>query len=143
MNAFTHPTGPGACAGLAASGAQPGHAELAAGDLLDDPPGGRRGGHLAEQLRLVAQHAKVAQAVTAVSQQHRQIAQHLARIEAAGGLASTRPSRQRAGQAQPISQLGQQRRASVPRDPVAVAGDVEPWTQLGSLHPQGALLAGE
>jgi hypothetical protein len=84
-------------------GAQPGHAELVGGDLLDDPPGGRRGGHLAGQLRLVAQHAKVAQAVTAVSQQHGQIAQHPSRIVAvASGLASTRPPRQRAGQAQPI-----------------------------------------
>jgi hypothetical protein len=105
------------------AGAQPGHAELVAGDLLDDPPGGRRGGHLARQLRLVAQHAKVAQAVTAVSQQHGQIAQHPPRIVAvASGLASTRPPRQRAGQAKPISQLGQQRHARVPGDPLAVAG---------------------
>jgi hypothetical protein len=43
-------------------------------------------------------------------------------------------------QANPISQLGQQRHARVPGDPLAVAGDVEPETQLGSLHPQGALL---
>jgi hypothetical protein len=43
-------------------------------------------------------------------------------VAVASGLASTRPPRQRAGQAKPISQLGQQRHARVPGDPVAVAG---------------------
>jgi hypothetical protein len=44
------------------------------------------------------------------------------------------------GQLQPVSQLDQQRRAGVADHPVAVAGDFEAGTRLGSLHPQDGLL---
>jgi hypothetical protein len=42
-------------------------------DPLHHPPRRRRGGDRAEQLGLLAQDGKVAQAVAAVGQQHRQI----------------------------------------------------------------------
>ena len=53
-----------------------GPARRVAGRALDHPPGGRGRGHRAEQLRLVAQHRQVAQAVAAIGQHHRQIPQH-------------------------------------------------------------------
>ena len=49
-------------------------------DRLDDPLGGRPRRHLAKQVRVLAQHAQVGQAVTAIGDAHDQVAQHPTRI---------------------------------------------------------------
>jgi hypothetical protein len=57
-------------------GPQPGQAVSVPGDAVDHAPGGRIGGDLTEQLRLVPQHCQVAQAVATIGQHHRQIPKH-------------------------------------------------------------------
>jgi alkanesulfonate monooxygenase SsuD/methylene tetrahydromethanopterin reductase-like flavin-dependent oxidoreductase (luciferase family) len=70
------------------------------------------------------------------------VPQHRARRMAVpAGLGATRPPAQRGRQPEPVGQLHQQRRPSMPGDSIAVAGDLEPRRRLGSLHPQGALLS--
>jgi hypothetical protein len=118
-------------------GAQPGQPVGIGGDPFQHPPGGRGRGHRSEQLRLVPQGSQVAQAVAAVGQHHRQVAQH-GRIRMAAGGGS--PPAQRLGQSDPVGQLPQQRRAGMPDHPGAVGGDFEAGRRVGSLHPQGALL---
>jgi hypothetical protein len=48
-------------------------------DRVEDPPGGRGGGHRPEQVLLVAQHREIADRDAAVGEHHRQISQHTAR----------------------------------------------------------------
>jgi hypothetical protein len=123
-------------AGMRPGGPQPGQPIGVVGDPLDDPPGGRGRGHRAEQLRLVAQHRQVAQAIATIGQHHRQIAQH-GRVRVTTG-ARLVPA-QRHGQPEPVGQLPQQRRASMADHTGAVGGDYEAGRRVGSLHPQGAL----
>jgi hypothetical protein len=132
---------PGTPAGLGTRRPQPGQAQLVGGDLLHHPPGGRGRGDRAEQLRLVAQHRQVAQAVPTIGQHHRQVPQHPARVMAVPpGLAAAGPPRKRGGQLEPVGQFDQQRRPGMADHTLAVAGDFEAGTRVGSLHPQGALL---
>jgi hypothetical protein len=132
---------PGLRASLGPCRPQPGQAKLVTCDLFDHPPGGRGGGDRAEQLRLVAQHRQVAQGIAAVGQHDRQVPQHRARVVAVPRRVATAcPPRQGGGQPEPVGQLDQERRAGVADHPVAVAGDFEAGTRVGSLHPQGALL---
>jgi hypothetical protein len=132
---------PGPPAGLGPGRPQPGQAELVTGDALNDPPGGGGRGDRAEQPTLVTQHRQVAQAVPTVGQDHRQVPQHPTGVVAVPRrLAAAGPPPKRGGQPEPVGQLGQQRRADVPDHALAVAGDFEAGTRVGSLHPQGALL---
>jgi hypothetical protein len=132
---------PGPPTGLGARRRQPGQAQLVTSDPLHHPPGGRGRGHRAEQLRLVAQHRQVGKAVPTVGQHHRQVSQHPARVVAMPWrLATAGPPRQRGRQPEPVGQLGKQRRPGMADHTVAVAGDFEAGTRVGSLHPQGALL---
>jgi len=64
-------------------GAQPVQAIGIAGDLVDHAKRRRRRRHVTEQDRLIAQRANVGQAVAAVGEHHRQIANHAAAIMAA------------------------------------------------------------
>jgi hypothetical protein len=122
-------------------GADAGQAELITSNLFDHPPGGRGGGDLAEQLRLVPQGRQVAEAVATVGQQHRKIPQHPAGLMAMPRrLGSVRPPAQRGGQPEPVGQLRQQRRPGMADHTGAVGGDFEACMRPGSLHPQGALL---
>jgi hypothetical protein len=130
--------GPGARAGMGPGGTQPGQPVRILGQALDDPPGGRGGGHRPEQLRLVAQGGQVGKAVTAIGQHHRQVPQHR-RIRMAATATGLVPA-QRLGQPDPVGQLPQQRRADMTHHPSAVGGDFEAGRRVGSLHPQGALL---
>jgi hypothetical protein len=57
---------PGASAGVGPGGAQAGKAVEILGDLLQHPPGSGRRGDLPEQLRLLAQDRKIAQAIAAI-----------------------------------------------------------------------------
>jgi hypothetical protein len=58
--------GPGAGAGMGPGGTQAGQLVRILGQALDDPPGGRGGGHRPEQLRLIPQGGQVGKAVPAV-----------------------------------------------------------------------------
>jgi hypothetical protein len=129
---------PGAGAGMGPGGTQPGQPVRVAGDPFQHPPGGRGGGHRAEQLRLVAESGQVRKAVPAVGQHHRQIPQHR-RIRMAATAAGLVPA-QRPGQPNPVGQLPQQRRAGMADHPGSVGSDFEAGRPVGSLHPQGALL---
>jgi hypothetical protein len=132
---------PGRRSGVGPGRMQPGEPVGITSDPLDDPPRRRCGRDWAKQLRLLAEDGQVAQAVATVGEHHRQVPQHHTRIVAvAVGLGAARPPAQRASQPESVGQLTQQRRAGMPGDPVAVAGDFEPWARPGSLHPQGALL---
>jgi hypothetical protein len=117
-------------------GARPARRVL--GNPLDHTPSSRGPGHRAEQLRLVTQHRQVAQAVATISQHDGQVSQH-DRVGVAASATWGTPA-QRAGQPDPIGQLTQQCRPSMPHDAAAVGGDFEAGTRVGSLHPQGALL---
>jgi hypothetical protein len=64
---------PGRRSGVGTGRAQAGEPVGIAGDLLDYPPRRRRGGDRAEQLGLLAEGGKIAQAVAAVGQQHHKI----------------------------------------------------------------------
>jgi hypothetical protein len=75
-------SGPGPATCVGAGGADAGQAELVTSNLFDHSPGGRGGGDLAEQLRLVPQGRQVAEAVATVGQQHRKIPQHPAGLMA-------------------------------------------------------------
>jgi hypothetical protein len=80
----------------------------------------------AEQLGLVAQDGQVAQAVAAIGQQHRKVAQHPAGLVAMpAGLPLTGPPAQGSGQSKPVGQLGQQRRPGMAHHTGAVGGDFE------------------
>jgi hypothetical protein len=132
---------PGPATGVGAGRAQAGKPVGVAGDLLNHPPCRGRGGDLTEQLGLVAQGGQVAEAVAAVGQQHRKVAQHSADLVAMpAGLTLAGPPAERGGQPQPVGQLAQQRRAGVADHTLAVGGDLKDRTWAGSLHPQGALL---
>jgi hypothetical protein len=131
--------GPGTGTGVRPGGAQPSQPVGVLGGALDSPPGGGGRGDRAEQLRLVAQHRQVTQAVTAVGQHHRQVPQHgRVRMPAAPAVRLT-PAK-RPGQPEAVGQLPQQRRAGVPDHAGPVGGDFEAAGRVGSLHPQGALL---
>ena len=132
---------PGTHPRLGAGGADAGQAELVTSDLFDHPPRGRGGGHAAEQPGLVTQDGQVAEAVAAVGQHHRKVAQHPAGLVAmAASLVLARPPAQRGGQPEPVGQLGQQRRPGVAGDAIAIGGDLKDRTWADSLHPQGAPL---
>jgi hypothetical protein len=69
-----------------------GQAQFVVGDPLHHAPGGRGGGNRAEQLRLVAQHRQITQAVPAISHHHGKVAEHPASLMAVpGGLPATGP----------------------------------------------------
>jgi hypothetical protein len=79
-------------AAMGPGGAQPGQPVGIGGDPFQHPPGGRGRGHRSEQLRLVPQGSQVAQAVAAVGQHHRQVAQHgRIRMAAGGGSPPAQP----------------------------------------------------
>jgi len=129
---------PGADAGVGPGGPQPGQPVGVSGDPVQHPPGGRGGGHRAEQLGLISQGGQVAEAVPAVGQHHRQIPQHR-RVRMTAIAARLAPA-QRPGQPEPVGQLPQQRRAGMADHADPVGGDFEAGQRVGSLHPQGALL---
>ena len=131
--------GPGAATGMGPGGAQPGQPVSVPGDAVDHAPGGRGGGDRAEQLRLVAQHRQVGQAIATVGQHDRQIAQH-GRVRMPPTATLWAAPAKRPGQPNPVGQLPQQRRAGMPDHTDPVGGDFEAARRVGSLHPQGALL---
>jgi hypothetical protein len=131
--------GPGAATGMGPGDAQPGQPVRVPGDAVQHPPGGRGRGDLAEQLRLVAQHRQVAQAVATVGQDHRQVPQH-GRVRMPPAAALWAAPAKRPGQPDLVGQLPQQRRAGMADHADPVGGDFEAGRRVGSLHPQGALL---
>jgi hypothetical protein len=130
---------PGPDAGVRPGGAQPGQPISVVGDPFEHSPGGRGRGDRAEQLRLVAQHRQVRQAVAAVGQHHRQVPQHRPVRMPLAAAVRLLPAK-RGGQPEAVGQLAQQRRAGVADHAGSVGGDFEAGRRVGSLHPQGALL---
>lgn len=108
------------------------------GQLLgQDAPGGRGRTDLAEQLRLVAEGGKVADAVATVGEHDYKIPQHLAAVISASAHADIGAPAKLAGQPQPVRQLTKQRRPDMATDALAVGDHFEAGTRVGSLHLQG------
>jgi hypothetical protein len=129
---------PGALADPGQRRPQRRHLTRCAAHLLHQhPPGGRHAGNLAEQLGLLAQAGQVADAVSAVGQQHHQVAQHLPAVAGATSTTLVGAAAKLAGQAKPVRQLAQQRGPDVADDPLTIGDDFESGTRLGSLHRQG------
>ena len=132
-----HPVSPG----LSPSGGPrpPQGTEPCTLQAIDHPPGGGVAGHPAEEVGMVAQDAEVGEAVAAVRQHHREIADHdpgvvLAPAAEGGCQAGGEGS----GQAQPIGQLVEQETAGVADDAVAVRGHQRALQRAGTLHLRSA-----
>ena len=101
-------------------------------------PGGRVGGHLAEERLLVAERAQVGQAVAAVGKGEGEIAHDTARVMARAALAhaNERPG-EGARQPDPVGQPGHERRPRPGRQPSGVRDDLYALDRTGRLHPHG------
>jgi hypothetical protein len=116
---------------------QPGQAGVV--NALQDPPGGRGRGHRTEQARLVAQHAQVADRLTAIGQQDRQIGEHPARIMSRPALPPTTHGISECPvQAGHRSQIGKQPRAGMRGDTPPVSSDSDLRPDRCSLHLRSA-----
>jgi hypothetical protein len=94
---------PGVLARPRASGAQHLQQRAVGGDRIDHPKRRRVRGNLSEQRLLVTHGAQVGEAVAAVGQHHRQVADDAAGIMSAAPLTRRgQPARERPRQAQPI-----------------------------------------
>ena len=94
------------------------------GDPVDHPKRRRGRRDRTEQRRLIADHAQVGQAIAAIGEHHRQIANHAATVMAAGPqprLAQRR--RQRPRQTGLVGHSGQQRAARMRHQPRSVRRD--------------------
>jgi|RhiMetdeSRZDD1v2_1073273.scaffolds.fasta_scaffold72667_2 hypothetical protein len=94
---------PGALADPGQRRPQPADPTRIGGQLLgQDAPGGRRGGDLVEQLRLVPQAGQVADAVATVGEHDHQVAQHLTAVMRASTHAQVGAAAKLRGQPQPV-----------------------------------------
>jgi len=107
-------------------------------DELDRPPRRRTRRDRPEQLRLIAQHAEIRDAITAVGEHHRQVGQHPAPIMSAGALACARQRRgELARDPQPMRQPGNQRGPRTRHQPIAVRSDFYRYNAAIGLHHLG------
>jgi len=101
-------------------------------------PGRGRGGHRAEQLGLLAQGAEVGQAVAAVGEAQREIAQDAPAVVAPGALAGAGEGlREGARQPEAIGELGDQRGPRAGHQTVSVRRDFYLLRAVVLCHPQG------
>ena len=125
---------------------QPGRARHRAGKVVTDlavmlADGGDCLSDLAALRDQPGLFGQVGKAVPTIGEHDRQVGHHLADpVPSPLWLPSAHPAVQLGRQPKPVGQLNQQRRPSVPDQPVAISGDFEPCPRLGSLHRQGALL---
>ena len=107
-------------------------------DPIDQPKRRRVRRDRPEQRLLITHRPQVRQAVAAVGEHHRQIPDDPARIVPAASLAHPRQrARELPRQPDPVSDLGQQRRARVRHQTVAVRAHGYRETAPIALHPQG------
>ena len=112
---------PGARPRATVSSPQPLEAVGVTGDPVDHPKRRRARRDLPKQRLLIAERAQIGQAVAAVGEHHRQIADHAARVVAAVALTQpAKPDRQRPCQPGLVGDLGQQRAARARHQPVSV-----------------------
>jgi hypothetical protein len=110
-------------------------------DRVEDPPGGRGGGHRPEQVRLVAQHHEVADRETAVGEHHRQISQHPARRMHRPTLPTTADRGvERLRDTSRCGDIRQQPRPHMRADTPPISGDRDLRIRRDTLHLTGAFL---
>ena len=112
--------------------------ELRLADPLQRPKGGGVRGDVAEQVGLVAKRGQVGQVLAALTEGDEQVAQDLAVGVGGAALAGRRQGLGKPrGQPQPVGQVGEQKRAGLRAETLAVRRHLYRFELSVSIHLQG------
>ena len=105
---------------------------------VQHPPRRRLGSHLAEQVRLVAQHLQIRNALTAVGQHNRQIHQHIAGIvTATSGHHRRQSGVEITTHACSFGHIRQKPGTGMAHHPTPIRGHLHPRPPTTTIHFQG------